>query len=112
MKLKVQIVILLLYQGGGMKINYKRFGEPVYPSSSSTSHIVLLPENFRVSETAQPVSRRDFLSVLAKVTSVMVRASYSTERSAVYRWVRLIIRCKINHYIKIKLVKSEVFSLI
>uniref|UniRef100_A0AAX7VJA7 Laminin subunit alpha 2 n=1 Tax=Astatotilapia calliptera TaxID=8154 RepID=A0AAX7VJA7_ASTCA len=85
MKLKVQIVILLLYQGGGMKINYKRFGEPVYPSSSSTSHIVLLPENFRVSETAQPVSRRDFLSVLAKVTSVMVRASYSTERSAVYR---------------------------
>uniref|UniRef100_A0A669CIT2 Laminin subunit alpha-2 n=1 Tax=Oreochromis niloticus TaxID=8128 RepID=A0A669CIT2_ORENI len=85
MKLKVQIVILFLYQGGGMKINYKRFGEPVYPSSPSTSHIVLLPENFQVSETAQPVSRRDFLSVLAKVTSVMVRASYSTERSAVYR---------------------------
>nr|XP_004550571.2 laminin subunit alpha-2 isoform X4 [Maylandia zebra] len=75
----------LIIEGGGMKINYKRFGEPVYPSSSSTSHIVLLPENFRVSETAQPVSRRDFLSVLAKVTSVMVRASYSTERSAVYR---------------------------
>uniref|UniRef100_A0AAX7TVN3 Laminin subunit alpha 2 n=1 Tax=Astatotilapia calliptera TaxID=8154 RepID=A0AAX7TVN3_ASTCA len=100
MKLKVQIVILLLYQGGGMKINYKRFGEPVYPSSSSTSHIVLLPENFRVSETAQPVSRRDFLSVLAKVTSVMVRASYSTERSAVYRWVRKhvhISKCDCSH---------------
>uniref|UniRef100_I3JEL5 Laminin subunit alpha-2 n=1 Tax=Oreochromis niloticus TaxID=8128 RepID=I3JEL5_ORENI len=78
----------LIIEGGGMKINYKRFGEPVYPSSPSTSHIVLLPENFQVSETAQPVSRRDFLSVLAKVTSVMVRASYSTERSAVYRWVR------------------------
>uniref|UniRef100_A0A3B4ES20 Laminin subunit alpha-2 n=1 Tax=Pundamilia nyererei TaxID=303518 RepID=A0A3B4ES20_9CICH len=78
----------LIIEVRGMKINYKRFGEPVYPSSSSTSHIVLLPENFRVSETAQPVSRRDFLSVLAKVTSVMVRASYSTERSAVYRWVR------------------------
>uniref|UniRef100_A0A3Q4M2R1 Laminin subunit alpha-2 n=1 Tax=Neolamprologus brichardi TaxID=32507 RepID=A0A3Q4M2R1_NEOBR len=75
----------LIIEVRGMKINYKRFGEPVYPSSSSTSHIVLLPENFRVSETAQPVSRRDFLSVLAKVTSVMVRASYSTERSAVYR---------------------------
>uniref|UniRef100_A0A669E9R8 Laminin subunit alpha-2 n=1 Tax=Oreochromis niloticus TaxID=8128 RepID=A0A669E9R8_ORENI len=100
MKLKVQIVILFLYQGGGMKINYKRFGEPVYPSSPSTSHIVLLPENFQVSETAQPVSRRDFLSVLAKVTSVMVRASYSTERSAVYRWVRKhvhISKCDCSH---------------
>ncbi|XP_030577117.1 laminin subunit alpha-2 isoform X2 [Archocentrus centrarchus] len=75
----------LIIEGEGMKINYKRFGEPVYPSSRSTSHMVLLPENFRVSETAQPISRRDFLSVLANVTSVMVRASYSTEPSAVYR---------------------------
>ncbi|KAM9355578.1 laminin subunit alpha-2 [Pholidichthys leucotaenia] len=75
----------LIIEGGGMKINYGTFGQPVYPSSPSTRHIVLLPENFRVSETAQPISRRDFLSVLANVTSVMVRASYSTEPSAVYR---------------------------
>uniref|UniRef100_A0A8C9XYE7 Laminin subunit alpha-2 n=1 Tax=Sander lucioperca TaxID=283035 RepID=A0A8C9XYE7_SANLU len=60
------------------------FGQPVYPSSPSTNRIALLPENFLVSETAQPISRRDFLSVLANVTRVMVRASYSTEPSAVF----------------------------
>ncbi|XP_023808537.1 laminin subunit alpha-2 isoform X2 [Oryzias latipes] len=75
----------LIIQGGGMKIIDKRFGQPVYPSSPSTSHILLLPENFLVSETGRPINRRDFLMVLANVTSVMVRASYSTETTAVYR---------------------------
>ncbi|XP_051816710.1 laminin subunit alpha-2 isoform X2 [Acanthochromis polyacanthus] len=75
----------LIIEGGGIKIIDKRFGQPVYPSSPSTNHIVLLPENFLVAETAQPISRRDFLSVLANVTRMTVRASYSTETSAVYR---------------------------
>uniref|UniRef100_A0AAQ5XDM4 Laminin subunit alpha 2 n=1 Tax=Amphiprion ocellaris TaxID=80972 RepID=A0AAQ5XDM4_AMPOC len=75
----------LIIEGGGIKIIDKRFGQPVYPSSPSTNHIVLLPENFLVAETAQPISRRDFLSVLANVNRVTVRASYSTEISAVYR---------------------------
>uniref|UniRef100_A0A671XJM5 Basement membrane-specific heparan sulfate proteoglycan core protein n=1 Tax=Sparus aurata TaxID=8175 RepID=A0A671XJM5_SPAAU len=72
-------------KGGGMKIIDRRFGQPVYPSSPSTNHIALLPENFLVSGSAQPISRRDFLSVLANVSRVMVRATYSTEPSAVYR---------------------------
>ncbi|KAF3850087.1 hypothetical protein F7725_019806 [Dissostichus mawsoni] len=63
----------------------RRFGQPVYPSSQSTNHIPLSPANFLVAESAQPIGRRDFLSVLANVTRVMVRASYSTETSAVYR---------------------------
>ncbi|XP_069017691.1 laminin subunit alpha-2 [Embiotoca jacksoni] len=75
----------LILEGGGIKIIDRRFGQPVYPSSPSTNHTVLLPENFLVSETGQPISRREFLSVLANVTGVMVRASYSTETSAVYR---------------------------
>ncbi|KAM3603056.1 uncharacterized protein V6R79_015876 [Siganus canaliculatus] len=75
----------LIIEGSGIKIIDRRFGQPLYPSSPSTNRIVLLPENFLVSETAQPVSRRDFLSVLASVTRVMVRASYSTEPSAMYR---------------------------
>ncbi|GAA6214860.1 laminin subunit alpha-2 isoform X1 [Lates japonicus] len=75
----------LIIEGGGMKIIDGRFGQPLYPSSPSTNHIVLLPENFLVSGTEQRISRRDFLSVLANVTRVMVRASYSTEPSAVYR---------------------------
>ncbi|XP_030260302.1 laminin subunit alpha-2 isoform X4 [Sparus aurata] len=75
----------LIIEGGGMKIIDRRFGQPVYPSSPSTNHIALLPENFLVSGSAQPISRRDFLSVLANVSRVMVRATYSTEPSAVYR---------------------------
>ncbi|XP_031717276.1 laminin subunit alpha-2 [Anarrhichthys ocellatus] len=75
----------LVIEGGGIKIIDRRFGQPVYPSSPSTNRIALLPENFLVSESAQPISRRDFLSVLTSVTRVMVRASYSTEPSAVYR---------------------------
>lgn len=74
-----------LRQGGGMKIVDGRFGQPVYPASQSTHRIVLLPENFLLSETGHAISRRDFLSVLANVTRVMVRASYSTEPSAMYR---------------------------
>ncbi|TDH00593.1 hypothetical protein EPR50_G00190060 [Perca flavescens] len=76
----------IIIEGGGIKIIDKRFGQPVYPSSPSTNRIALLPENFLVSESARPISRRDFLSVLANVTRVMVRASYSTEPSAVYRF--------------------------
>ncbi|XP_070781481.1 laminin subunit alpha-2 [Enoplosus armatus] len=75
----------LIIEGGGIKIIDRRFGQPVYPSSPSTNHIALSPENFLVSGSAQPITRRDFLSVLANVTQVMVRASYSTEHSAVYR---------------------------
>ncbi|XP_049913534.1 laminin subunit alpha-2 isoform X1 [Epinephelus moara] len=75
----------LIIEGGGIKIIDRRYGQPVYPSSPSTNHVALLPENFLVPESAQPISRRDFLSVLANVTSIMVRASYSTEPSAVYR---------------------------
>lgn len=62
-----------------------RFGQPVYPFSPSTNRIKLLPENFLDAGSAQPIGRRDFLRVLANLTSIMVRASYSTEPSAVYR---------------------------
>ncbi|KAG7265693.1 hypothetical protein CRUP_031017, partial [Coryphaenoides rupestris] len=48
----------------------RRFGQPVYPSTPSTNHVTLLPESFLVSRSLQPISRRDFLSVLADVTSV------------------------------------------
>ncbi|KAM6915638.1 laminin subunit alpha-2 isoform 3-T3 [Xenentodon cancila] len=75
----------LIIEGGGFTIIDKRFGQQVYPSSPSTSRVVLLPEQFLVSETGLPISRRDFMSVLANVTSMMVRATYSTEISAVYR---------------------------
>ncbi|KAL6095758.1 lama2 [Pungitius sinensis] len=75
----------LIIEGGGIKIIDRRFGQPVYPSSPSTNRIALLPENFLVSESARPITRRDFLSVLTNVTGLMVRASYSTEPSAVYR---------------------------
>uniref|UniRef100_A0A8C5AZY2 Basement membrane-specific heparan sulfate proteoglycan core protein n=1 Tax=Gadus morhua TaxID=8049 RepID=A0A8C5AZY2_GADMO len=69
-------------QGAGIKMIDGKYGQPVYPSSPSTNHVALLPENFLVSESRQPISRREFLSVLADVTSVSVRASYSTEPSA------------------------------
>lgn len=72
-------------QGGGIKIIDGRFGQPVYPFSPTTNRVTLLPENFLAAGSAQPISRRDFLTVLANLTGVMVRASYSTEPSAVYR---------------------------
>lgn len=75
----------IIIEGGGLKIISGRYGLPVYPSTPVTNQITLFPENFLVSETAQPISRRDFLSVLANVTKVMVRATYSTDATAVYR---------------------------
>ncbi|XP_057678966.1 laminin subunit alpha-2 isoform X4 [Corythoichthys intestinalis] len=75
----------LIIEGGGITIVDRQYGQPVYPSSPRTNRITLLPENFRVSGTAQPISRRDFLTVLANMSRLMVRTSYSTESSAVYR---------------------------
>lgn len=88
-----------LRQGSGIKIMDRRYGRPVYPSSPSINSIALLPENFLVSDTAQPVSRRDFMSVLANMTRLMVRASYSTEPSAVYRY-RNTLSQRIPHDLK------------
>ncbi|XP_056150110.1 laminin subunit alpha-2 [Lampris incognitus] len=75
----------LVIEGQGIKIVDSQYGKPVYPSYPSTNHVALLPENFLLAETGQPVGRKEFLSVLSNVTRVMVRASYSTEHSAVYR---------------------------
>ncbi|KAM8846710.1 LOW QUALITY PROTEIN: laminin subunit alpha-2 [Synchiropus picturatus] len=75
----------LIIEGGGVRVVDRRYGKPVYPSSPVTNRITLVPENFLSWDTAQPMTRRGFLSVLANVTRVMVRASYSTEPSAVYR---------------------------
>ncbi|KAM6964872.1 laminin subunit alpha-2 [Aplochiton taeniatus] len=75
----------VIIEGGGVRVIDSRFGQPVYPSSSSTNQIDLLPTNFLVQETGQPISRRDFLLVLTNVSQLLVRASYSTEDSASYR---------------------------
>ncbi|KAJ0061005.1 hypothetical protein NL108_004717 [Boleophthalmus pectinirostris] len=83
--IRVTTELDIIIEGGGMRIANGRYGEPVYPASPVTKVVDLLPENFLIAETAQPISRRDFLSVLANVTKVMVRATYSTNPTAVYR---------------------------
>uniref|UniRef100_A0AAV2KC57 Uncharacterized protein n=1 Tax=Knipowitschia caucasica TaxID=637954 RepID=A0AAV2KC57_KNICA len=71
-------------EGGGRRMRAQH-EIPLYPSTDSTQHIPLLPHFFLDVETDQQISRRDLLSVLANLTKVMVRATYSTSPTAVYR---------------------------
>ena len=47
--------------------------------------IVLYPDHFENQETGLPVSMRDFMMALTNVSSVLIRASHSNERVAIYR---------------------------
>uniref|UniRef100_H3DG70 Laminin subunit alpha 2 n=1 Tax=Tetraodon nigroviridis TaxID=99883 RepID=H3DG70_TETNG len=63
---------LLLFLFNSSSVEYRCFVKGLIESPISTSLI-------------RKITRRDFLTVLANLTGVMVRASYSTEPSAVYR---------------------------
>ncbi|XP_071006528.1 laminin subunit alpha-2 isoform X1 [Oncorhynchus clarkii lewisi] len=75
----------VIIEGGGIKMIDSRFGLPVYPFSESTKITLLYPDHFENQETGLPVSKRDFMMALTNVSSLLIRASHSNERVAIYR---------------------------
>ncbi|CAB1342824.1 unnamed protein product, partial [Coregonus sp. 'balchen'] len=56
----------------------------VYPFTESTKRTLLYPEHFENQETGLPVSMKDFMMALINVTSLLIKASHSNERVAIY----------------------------
>uniref|UniRef100_A0A8C9W1A7 Basement membrane-specific heparan sulfate proteoglycan core protein n=1 Tax=Scleropages formosus TaxID=113540 RepID=A0A8C9W1A7_SCLFO len=75
-------------QGKGITVIDSRFGLQVYPFTERTKAVVLRAEHFVHRETGLPVTKKEFMTALADVGGLLLRASYSNEEVAIYRYSR------------------------
>uniref|UniRef100_A0A8C3JMR6 Laminin subunit alpha-2 n=1 Tax=Calidris pygmaea TaxID=425635 RepID=A0A8C3JMR6_9CHAR len=75
----------VIIEGGDLRINAPKEGIHLPPSEEYTEEIVLKPESFFVHGTDVPVSRREFMTILANVKRILIRATYSYGVNAIYR---------------------------
>lgn len=68
-----------------MKISTPKGIIHLQPSEEHTEEIVLKPDSFSVHGTDVPVSRREFMTILANVERILIRATYSNGMNAIYR---------------------------
>uniref|UniRef100_A0A8B9U8F8 Laminin subunit alpha-2 n=1 Tax=Anas zonorhyncha TaxID=75864 RepID=A0A8B9U8F8_9AVES len=71
--------------GRDLKISTPKEGIHLQPSEVHTEEIVLKPESFLVHGTDVPVSRREFMTILANIKRILIRATYSYGMNAIYR---------------------------
>ncbi|NXE48976.1 LAMA2 protein, partial [Casuarius casuarius] len=75
----------VIIEGGSLRISTPEEGIHLQPSEEHAKEIVLKPESFSVYGTDVPVSRREFMTILANVKRILVRATYSYGMNAIYR---------------------------
>ncbi|KAM9241384.1 laminin subunit alpha-2 [Leptosomus discolor] len=75
----------VIIEGGDLRISTPKGGIQLQPSEEHTEVIVLKPESFSVHGTDVPVSRREFMTVLANVKRILIRATYTYGMNAIYR---------------------------
>ncbi|XP_068533568.1 laminin subunit alpha-2 isoform X1 [Anas acuta] len=75
----------VIIEGRDLKISTPKEGIHLQPSEVHTEEIVLKPESFLVHGTDAPVSRREFMTILANIKRILIRATYSYEMNAIYR---------------------------
>ncbi|KFZ51224.1 Laminin subunit alpha-2, partial [Antrostomus carolinensis] len=75
----------VIIEGHNLRISTPKAGIHLQPSEEHTEEIVLKPESFSVHGTDVPVSRREFMTVLANVKRILIRATYSYGMNAIYR---------------------------
>jgi len=68
-----------------LRINTPKGRIHLQPSEVHTEEIVLKPESFLVHGTDVPVSRREFMTILANIKRILIRATYSYGMNAIYR---------------------------
>ncbi|XP_062428551.1 laminin subunit alpha-2 isoform X5 [Rhea pennata] len=81
----------VIIEGGSLRISTEEEGIRLQPSEEHTKEIVLKPESFFVYGTDVPVSRREFMTILANVKRILIRATYSYGMNAIYRLHRVSI---------------------
>ncbi|KFQ44370.1 Laminin subunit alpha-2, partial [Nestor notabilis] len=75
----------VIIEGGDLRISTPKGGIHLQPSEEHTEEIVLKPESFSVYGTDVPLSRREFMTLLANVRRILIRATYSNGMNAIYR---------------------------
>uniref|UniRef100_A0A8B9EMM7 Laminin subunit alpha-2 n=1 Tax=Anser cygnoides TaxID=8845 RepID=A0A8B9EMM7_ANSCY len=75
----------VIIEGRDLRISTPKEGIRLQPSEVHTEEIVLKPESFFVHGTDVPVSRREFMTILANVKRILIRATYSYGMNAIYR---------------------------
>ncbi|XP_072711933.1 laminin subunit alpha-2 [Ciconia boyciana] len=75
----------VIIEGGDLRISTPKEGIHLQPSEEYTEEIVLKPESFSVHGTDVPVSRKEFMTILANVKRILIRATYSYGMNAIYR---------------------------
>ncbi|KAF4796257.1 Laminin subunit alpha-2 [Turdus rufiventris] len=84
-KAKLMVQSDVIIEGGDLKISTPKGIIHLQPSEEHTEEIVLKPESFSVHGTDVPVSRREFMTILANVKRILIRATYSNGMNAIYR---------------------------
>ncbi|KAM6083233.1 laminin subunit alpha-2 isoform 2-T2 [Chlamydotis macqueenii] len=75
----------VIIEGGDLRISTPKGGIHLQPSEEHTEEVVLKAESFSVHGTDVPVSRREFMTILANVKRILIRATYSYGMNAIYR---------------------------
>ncbi|KAM3931256.1 laminin subunit alpha-2 isoform 4-T4 [Leptodactylus fuscus] len=76
---------IVIIEGNGIWISATQDGTVLHPFEEHTERVILRPEFFRMHSTGYPVSRKDFMTVLANVNRLLIRGAYSDQPDAIYR---------------------------
>ncbi|XP_048452999.1 laminin subunit alpha-2-like [Rhincodon typus] len=82
----------VILEGNGILISDGIEGIELDPLTEHTKMIVLRPENFVIHSTMSPVNRKDIMTVLANITRLLIRATYSYDQTAIYRLSSVILQ--------------------
>ncbi|XP_068087628.1 laminin subunit alpha-2 isoform X4 [Hyperolius riggenbachi] len=75
----------IILQGNGLRISTIHDGIHLQPFVERTEKVVFRREFFRIHGTEYQVSRRDFMTVLANLEKLLIRATYSNHPDVTYR---------------------------
>uniref|UniRef100_A0A8C3RNL2 Laminin subunit alpha 2 n=1 Tax=Chelydra serpentina TaxID=8475 RepID=A0A8C3RNL2_CHESE len=67
----------IILEGAGLRISTSKEGIHLQPFEEHTEEVVLKPDLFTVHGTDSPVSKREFMTVLANIKRLLIRATYS-----------------------------------
>ncbi|KAM9317105.1 laminin subunit alpha-2 [Gastrophryne carolinensis] len=75
----------VIIEGNGLRISTAHDGIYLQPFKERTEKVVLRPEFFKIHGTEYIVNRNVFMTVLAKMDKLLIRATYSNQRDATHR---------------------------
>ncbi|XP_062980764.1 laminin subunit alpha-2 isoform X3 [Elgaria multicarinata webbii] len=75
----------VIIEGSGMRISTSQEGIHLNPFEEHTEEVLLKHNLFMLHGTDSPVSKREFMTVLANIKRLLIRATYSYGMNAIYR---------------------------